>query len=65
MHWLDFTPRVATVGAVTNSQASPLGTYWIGDRFHPVVSCCWRRGFYRPRGSGLNGTDDLDGFLEG
>jgi hypothetical protein len=23
--------------------------YWIGDRFHPVVSCRWRRGFYRPR----------------
>ena len=25
----------------------------IGGRFRPVVSCCWRRGFYRPR-CGLN-----------
>ena len=29
------------------------GLIWIGDRFRPVVSCCWRRGLYRPRG-GLN-----------
>ena len=31
--------------------------------FHPVVSCRWRRGFYRPRGCGLNGTDSVCVFL--
>ena len=28
--------------------------------FHPVVSCCWRRGFYRPRG-GSNVLFDIGG----
>ena len=31
--------------------------------FHPVVSCRWRRGFYRPHGRGLNGTDSVCDFL--
>jgi len=56
---LTVTPRDVTVDAVTNSRVSPSagftpagfrGLIWIGDRFRPVVSCCWRRGFYRPRG---------------
>jgi len=44
--------------------AGTSGTIWIGDRFHPVVSCCWRRGFYRPRG-GLKMMFDQFGFTGG
>ena len=70
---LTVTSRDATVDTVTYSRMSPSagftpagvsGTIWIGDRFHPVVSCCWRRGFYRPRG-GLKLMFDQFGFSGG
>ena len=70
---LTVTSRDATVDTVTYSRMSPSagftpagvsGTIWIGDRFHPVVSCCWRRGFYRPCG-GLKLMFDQFGFSGG
>lgn len=49
---------------VTESRMSPRGTFSVlVTDFHPVVSCRWRRGFYRPHGCGLNGTDYLGGLL--